>query len=234
MKPAQNGQRMRPRHHHGSNNNHGNRPSSSSSSSRHQNYDSNGPDVRVRGNAQQVHEKYLNLARDASSSGDRIMAENYLQHAEHYLRIINSFEPLVERPPQQGERQQGERQHRHQGNNHHHRQGDQGEQRQQRVDHQTQEQQPNTQDQPSIDEPIIQPQAAAEHIVQEALPATNEAPQIAEGAEQQRVRRPRTPRPRERKPRINAEESNNNFADAGAAQNIESGNLDHNTDSQAD
>lgn len=55
---------------------------------RHQNFDSNGPDVRIRGNAWQVQEKYLALARDAASSGDRITAENYLQHAEHYFRII--------------------------------------------------------------------------------------------------------------------------------------------------
>jgi hypothetical protein len=55
---------------------------------RMQTFDSNGPDVRIRGSAFQVHEKYLQLARDASSSGDRIIAENYLQHAEHYYRII--------------------------------------------------------------------------------------------------------------------------------------------------
>lgn len=55
---------------------------------RHQNYDSNGPDVRIRGNAFQVFEKYQALARDAQASGDRIAAENYLQHAEHYYRII--------------------------------------------------------------------------------------------------------------------------------------------------
>ncbi|NUB28485.1 DUF4167 domain-containing protein, partial [Azospirillum brasilense] len=59
---------------------------------RHQTFDSNGPDVRIRGNAWQVHEKYLALARDASSSGDRVQAENYLQHAEHYFRIINQIQ----------------------------------------------------------------------------------------------------------------------------------------------
>lgn len=52
------------------------------------NYESNGPDVKIRGNAQHVAEKYTTLARDAQSSGDRVMAENYLQHAEHYNRII--------------------------------------------------------------------------------------------------------------------------------------------------
>jgi hypothetical protein len=51
-------------------------------------YESNGPDVKIRGSAQQIAEKYTTLARDAQTSGDRVMAENYLQHAEHYYRII--------------------------------------------------------------------------------------------------------------------------------------------------
>lgn len=51
-------------------------------------YESNGPDVKVRGTAQHVAEKYIQLARDAQSSGDPVMAENYLQHAEHYYRLI--------------------------------------------------------------------------------------------------------------------------------------------------
>ncbi len=55
-------------------------------------YDSNGPEVRVRGTASQVYEKYQTLARDAMSAGDRVMAENYQQHAEHYFRILQSFQ----------------------------------------------------------------------------------------------------------------------------------------------
>ncbi|TWF50393.1 DUF4167 domain-containing protein [Neorhizobium alkalisoli] len=51
-------------------------------------YDSSGPDIKIRGTAQHIAEKYSTLARDAQSSGDRVMAENYLQHAEHYNRII--------------------------------------------------------------------------------------------------------------------------------------------------
>jgi hypothetical protein len=51
-------------------------------------YDSSGPEVKIRGSASHVYEKYLQLARDANSGGDRIMAENYLQHAEHYYRIM--------------------------------------------------------------------------------------------------------------------------------------------------
>lgn len=52
-------------------------------------YDSNGPEGRIRGNAHQVYEKYIGLARDALSSGDRISAEAFYQHAEHYFRIVN-------------------------------------------------------------------------------------------------------------------------------------------------
>ena|GEM_PF-675457 len=51
-------------------------------------YDSTGPEVKIRGSASHVYEKYLQLARDANTSGDRVMAENYLQHAEHYYRIL--------------------------------------------------------------------------------------------------------------------------------------------------
>ena len=57
---------------------------------KNQTFDSSGPEIRVRGNAHQVLEKYLAMARDAQSAGDRISAENYLQHAEHYYRIINA------------------------------------------------------------------------------------------------------------------------------------------------
>lgn len=51
-------------------------------------YDSNGPDVKIRGTASQIAEKYVALSRDAQVSGDPVASENYLQHAEHYLRII--------------------------------------------------------------------------------------------------------------------------------------------------
>lgn len=51
-------------------------------------YESNGPDVKIRGTAQHIAEKYSQLARDAQASGDPVSAENYLQHAEHYFRII--------------------------------------------------------------------------------------------------------------------------------------------------
>ncbi len=68
----------------------GNRPRSAASL-RHQSFDSNCNDLRVRGNAWQVYEKYQALARDAQSGGDRVAAENFLQHAEHYFRIIEAI-----------------------------------------------------------------------------------------------------------------------------------------------
>lgn len=53
-------------------------------------FDSSGPEVKIRGSAAHVYEKYLQMARDANSSGDRVMAENYLQHAEHYYRLMSA------------------------------------------------------------------------------------------------------------------------------------------------
>ena len=55
-----------------------------------QTFDSNGPNVKIRGNAYQVFERYVALAREAAASGDRIAAENLYQHAEHYFRVMNA------------------------------------------------------------------------------------------------------------------------------------------------
>ncbi len=55
-----------------------------------QTFDSNGPNVKIRGNAYQVFERYVAMAREAQTSGDRISAENLYQHAEHYFRIMNA------------------------------------------------------------------------------------------------------------------------------------------------
>ena len=54
-------------------------------------FDSSGPEMRMRGTAQQLHEKYTQMARDASSGGDRVTGEAYYQHAEHYFRIISAI-----------------------------------------------------------------------------------------------------------------------------------------------
>ena len=99
---------------HGSNHRRGGRSRNNSNdgrrfstpSYRHSNFESAGPDVKIRGTAQQVLEKYLALARDAASAGDRIAAENFLQHAEHYYRIINLNNPNPN-PGQNPNQQQG-------------------------------------------------------------------------------------------------------------------------------
>ena len=73
-------------------------------------FDSNGPDIRIRGTAQQLSEKYLQLGRDATSGGDRVMAEAYFQHAEHYFRILNAINQAAQQNQQNGQQQhQGQR-----------------------------------------------------------------------------------------------------------------------------
>jgi hypothetical protein len=83
-----NNKRMRNR-----NNNNNNNNSNNNNNRRGQNpmtrvFESNGPDIKIRGTASHVAEKYVQLARDARSSGDPVAAENYYQHAEHYFRLI--------------------------------------------------------------------------------------------------------------------------------------------------
>lgn len=74
----------------GGNNNNNNNPNPN----RH--YESNGPDVRIRGSAQQILDKYMQYARDAQTAGDRVKAEALFQHAEHYARIVAVFEKQKE------------------------------------------------------------------------------------------------------------------------------------------
>jgi hypothetical protein len=74
----------------GSHGNHGNRA-----------LESNGPEVKIRGTAAQIYEKYSQYARDAQSGGDRVKYENYLQHAEHYFRVMVATMPRDRILPQQ-------------------------------------------------------------------------------------------------------------------------------------
>jgi len=69
-------------------------------------FDSNGPDLRIRGTAQQLFEKYLQLGRDAASSIDRVMAESYFQHAEHYFRILTAMNQVAQQGQQNGQNNQ--------------------------------------------------------------------------------------------------------------------------------
>lgn len=100
--------RSRSRSHGGGGGGGGHRPQGGGGNNFNRSFDSTGPDVKIRGNATHVYEKYLQLARDANSAGDRVQAENYLQHAEHYYRIIQSLGPppgQQQQPPQQGQGQ---------------------------------------------------------------------------------------------------------------------------------
>jgi hypothetical protein len=60
-------------------------------------YESNGPNIKIRGTARHIAEKYMQLARDAHTGADPVAAENYLQHAEHYIRLIAAAEPQAQR-----------------------------------------------------------------------------------------------------------------------------------------
>lgn len=84
MRPGPN---KRSRGRNNGNNQHHNRPRMPH---RVQTFDSNGPNIKIRGNAYQVFERYVALAREAAASGDRIAAENFYQHAEHYIRVMNA------------------------------------------------------------------------------------------------------------------------------------------------
>src|SRR6186997_3573411 len=64
-------------------------------------FESNGPDIKIRGTASHVAEKYVQLARDARSSGDPVAAENYYQHAEHYFRLIAAAQEQFRQNQQQ-------------------------------------------------------------------------------------------------------------------------------------
>jgi Domain of unknown function (DUF4167) len=64
-------------------------------------YESNGPDVKIRGTASHIAEKYIQLARDSQASGDPVAAENYYQHAEHYFRIIAAAQEQFRQGQQQ-------------------------------------------------------------------------------------------------------------------------------------
>ena len=72
-------------------------------------FDSTGPEIKIRGSASHVYDKYLQLARDANAQGDRVAAENYLQHAEHYYRIMAAA-------AQQQQQYQQQRQQQYNGN----------------------------------------------------------------------------------------------------------------------
>src|SRR5215472_12428688 len=108
MRNGQNNKRMRNRNN--NNNRRGQNPMTRV-------FESNGPDIKIRGTASHIAEKYLQLARDARSSGDPVAAENYYQHAEHYFRLIaaaqeqfrqNQPQPRTDEPMAEESEEDGE------------------------------------------------------------------------------------------------------------------------------
>ncbi len=183
MRPQQN-RRMRGR---GGN---GNNPNRKGPNPLTRSYESNGPDVKIRGSAQQIAEKYATLARDAQSAGDRVMAENYLQHAEHYNRIIMAAQEHM--PQQQVRNQRDEDDEDEEGD---------GPSANEQSTHQHQHQHRNNGagPQPVIDgvpaEVALKQGAIAETPSDESAPqgeaATEEAPVEAAPRKPRRTRRPR-------------------------------------------
>ena len=86
----------------------GRRPQNNHHHNHNRAFDSTGPDVKIRGTAAHVYEKYLQLARDAGSAGDRVTQENYLQHAEHYYRILMAQGAQLQNQQQQFAQQGGQ------------------------------------------------------------------------------------------------------------------------------
>jgi hypothetical protein len=115
MRNGQNNKRMRGRNRNHNHKSHGGGGGGGGGGGHHHNpltrvYESNGPEVKIRGTAHHVAEKYLQLARDAQSAGDPVTAENHFQHAEHYLRLIAAAQeqfrqqnPYYQAPPAPGQ-----------------------------------------------------------------------------------------------------------------------------------
>ena len=130
MRSVQNNRRNRGRN---------SRKSNSSIPSRNQVYDSSGPEVRVRGNALQIYEKYQSLGRDAASNGNRVKAEACYQYAEHYLRLHNLAVSAQEREMNERQKRNNER-----NNQRRQPQENQEQQAQSAYDAQSSEAEPNT------------------------------------------------------------------------------------------
>jgi hypothetical protein len=192
-------------------------------------YESSGPDVKIRGTAAQIAEKYTTLSRDASSSSDTVMAENYLQHAEHYNRIIMAAQQQNAQNAQQNGVESGQGMN---GSSRPHREANNGNLRDQPQPHINV--QPGSEPQPVIPdgpEPVVEKRQIAERHVSENDPAEGgnaaeveekkvEAGAIDEGqAEQPKRRRRRYPAATNGAPRDAAAEETGSPKKAAAAAN---------------
>jgi len=141
-------------------------------------YESNGPDVKIRGTAHHIAEKYLQLARDAQSGGDPVSAESYLQHAEHYFRLIAAAQQQMAQNNPNYQAQPIQRSDQDGGDDEEGDEGDGGDQRFQSPFPEHQQQQPQQAQQHNAPRPLPQ-NAPQPHIPDNGLPAfiTGGAPQ---------------------------------------------------------
>lgn len=149
-------------------------------------YESNGPDVKIRGTAHHIAEKYLQLARDAQSGGDPVSAESYLQHAEHYFRLIAAAQQQMAQNNPNYQQQPIQRSDQEGGEDDEGDEGDGGDQRF-NTPAQFQEQPQPQSSQPQQNAPRPQPQNMPQpSIPDNGLPAfiTGGAPQNTESGEQ--------------------------------------------------
>lgn len=178
-------------------------------------FDSSGPEGKVRGTPQQIIDKYLALARDAQLSSDRVAEQSFLQHAEHYTRMLGEAQrELAERQGQPGQRGEGEDQPRERGEERGDERGD--ERRDDRRDHRRDERRrddaQSAPDSSEADEPApdaafppardVSTESPAEALPEMAAPEAEAAaaPEAAEAKPKPR-RAPRTANPRPRAPR---------------------------------
>jgi hypothetical protein len=184
-------------------------------------FESNGPDVKVRGNAPHIAEKYMQLARDAQSSGDSVMAENYLQHAEHYFRIVSAAQPNANRDdgddfdddmpeinsrfssPQPASQNQGDGDEGGDQPYQSQPQQQNGAERPERAERQPRPDRPSAEERARAQQVAREQAAAAAAAAAEAAPSAEAAPAeaaAAEGDVDGEVRKPRERRPRRRRP----------------------------------
>jgi len=175
-------------------------------------FESNGPEVKIRGNPSQIYDKYLQLARDASTSGDRVRAENLFQHAEHYYRIVQANMP--KRDPNQDDFVEGQDGDFEEGTG----EQPQRETREQREPREPRRARPRNDRNPRHDRndrnanrtqrdpmDVVTPEASPAPVTDVASPAPTTAPAapaVEAAAPAEETPRPRTRRPR--RPRVEA------------------------------
>lgn len=165
-------------------------------------FESNGPDVKVRGTAQHVADKYLQLARDAQSSGDTVMAESYFQHAEHYLRILAAAQSYTQQynPNYQPRRPGGE-----------------DEMFDEAEELAGEEEQPGPASQPQAAAPAPQPQTAAKPVSEEPAADAGPVDKTWGGPQPEFLRRGSSPNGSGRSRRDQQPRSGNGQSEAGSS-----------------